>query len=219
MALHIAVFGSDLRLEGVTISDKPSMIIGQPAGQPSLVISQLWYEKEGIATNEAIHDFMVAQGFRAVPASYYGWFRPTDGIVIVDAKPDNFIRTSGGLIAIDLQMAQFSTTELLACGLTSFPSAPTRFLCPDCGHQHLLAFTCKSRHFCPACHQRRTLHTGAWIAQSVCHPVTHRQFVFTIPKMLRGIFRKRRHLLHLLFQTATDTLRDAFRIRTRLNLS
>jgi len=39
MALHIEVFSSDLRLEGVTISDKPSMIIGQRSGQPSIVIS------------------------------------------------------------------------------------------------------------------------------------------------------------------------------------
>jgi len=39
MALHIEVFFSDLRLEGVTISDKPSMIIGQRSGQPSIVIS------------------------------------------------------------------------------------------------------------------------------------------------------------------------------------
>ena len=104
--------------------------------------------------------------------------------------------------------------DFLRCG--DLAAGFTRFLCPDCGHQHLLAFTCKSRHFCPACHQRRTLRTGAWIANSVCHPVPHRQFVFTIPRMLRGIFRKRRHLLHLLFNTATATLRDAFRIRLNL---
>lgn len=59
MALHISVFGSDLKLEGVTISSKPSMIIGQPAGQPSIVISQRWYEREGLATNEAIHEMLV----------------------------------------------------------------------------------------------------------------------------------------------------------------
>ena len=70
--------------------------------------------------------------------------------------------------------------------------------------------------FCPACHQRRTRQTGAWIVASVCHEVPHRQFVFTIPKMLREIFRKRRHLLHLLFQTATECLRDAFRARLGL---
>ena len=34
---------------------------------------------------------------------------------------------------------------------------------------------------------------GDWIAASVCHNVPHRQFVFTFPRMLRGIFRKRRH--------------------------
>ena len=74
--MHIEVFASDIGLEGVTISDKPSMIIGQPAGQPSIVISQLWYEKSGTATNEFIHDFLVGEGFRPVPASYFGWFRP-----------------------------------------------------------------------------------------------------------------------------------------------
>ncbi|MFM2199007.1 MAG: hypothetical protein RLZZ505_2439 [Verrucomicrobiota bacterium] len=63
MALHISVFGSDLALEGVTVSSKPSMIIGQPAGQPSIVISQRWYEREGLATNEAIHEMLVGEGF------------------------------------------------------------------------------------------------------------------------------------------------------------
>ena len=61
-----------------------------------------------------------------------------------------------------------------------------RFLCPDCGHERLLAFTCKGRHLCPACHQRRIRQTAEWISISVCHEVPHRQFVFTIPKILRG---------------------------------
>ena len=92
----------------------------------------------------------------------------------------------------------------------------TRLQCPDCGHEKLVAFTCKGRHFCPACHMRRVRTTGTWIASAVCREVPHRQFVFTIPRMLRGIFRKRRHLLALLFQTAIDTLRDAFRARLGL---
>ncbi|MGK0185681.1 MAG: hypothetical protein ACI9R3_001459 [Verrucomicrobiales bacterium] len=71
----------------------------------------------------------------------------------------------------------------------------TRLQCPnpECGHERLLAFICKSRHVCPACHQRRVCGTADWIAESLCKPVPHRQFVFTIPRMLRGIFRKRRH--------------------------
>lgn len=128
MACQISVFGSDLQLEGVTISSKPSMIIGQPSGQPSIVISQRWYERAGIATNEAIHDFLVEEGFRPVPSSYFGWYRPSDRVVIVDAKPDNFIRTSAGLIPIDLQMAQFTPEQLNAAGLTSDPSTPVIFI-------------------------------------------------------------------------------------------
>jgi hypothetical protein len=49
----------------------------------------------------------------------------------------------------------------------------------------------------PACHQRRTRQTGAWIAASVCRDVPQRQFFFTIPKMLRGIFRKHHVCKHL----------------------
>lgn len=40
MALQLEVFGGDIELEGVYTSDGPSIIIGQPSGQPSLVISQ-----------------------------------------------------------------------------------------------------------------------------------------------------------------------------------
>ncbi len=102
----------------------------------------------------------------------------------------------------------------MRCG--DLASGFTRLECPDCGHERLLAFTCKTRHFCPACHQRRVRTTSEWIASNVCHQVPHRQMVFTIPKMLRGIFRKRRRLVSLLFHCAIETLTDIF--RAQLNL-
>jgi hypothetical protein len=92
----------------------------------------------------------------------------------------------------------------------------TRLQCPDCGHEKLLAFTCKSRHFCPSCHQRRVRALGDWIAHEVCFEVPHRQFVFTMPRPLRGIFRKRRKLLDHLFRVSIECLRDW--MRTRLDL-
>jgi uncharacterized Zn finger protein (UPF0148 family) len=110
--------------------------------------------------------------------------------------------------------ATTTVVSFLRCG--DLASGFTRLQCPNCGHERLLAFTCKGRHFCPSCHQRRVRSTSDWIATAVCHEVPHRQFVFTIPKILRGIFRKRRQLLSHFFHTATETLRDAF--RTRLNL-
>jgi hypothetical protein len=40
-------------------------------------------------------------------------------------------------------------------------------------------------YFCPSCHQKRVLRFGAWVAEEVLAPVPHRQYVFTVPKMLR----------------------------------
>ena len=128
MSLQLAVFGGDIRLEGVTISDKPSFIIGEPVGQPSVVISQRWYEKSGVATTEAIDDFLVQEGFRPVAASYYGWYRPVDRVVIVDAKPDNFIQTSAGLVPIDLQMVQFDEEQMIQAGLVNAQDDPVIYI-------------------------------------------------------------------------------------------
>lgn len=128
MALHVQVFGSDIRLEGVTKSEKPSMLIGHPPGQPSIVISQRWYEKNGAITSEDIHNLMVGEGFRAAAASYFGWYRPSDGIVIVDAKPDNFIKTLEGIVPLDLQISQFSKQELIATGLTATDDLPVIYI-------------------------------------------------------------------------------------------
>ncbi len=50
----------------------------------------------------------------------------------------------------------------------------------------------------------------------LCKPVPHRQFVFTMPRVLRGIFRKRRYLLDHLFKTATTCLRDWLRLQPDL---
>lgn len=128
MALQLAVFGGDISLEGVTVSDKPSMVLFEPAGQPSFVISQRWYERAATATDEIIHDFLVREGFRAVPQSYFGWYRPEDRVVIVDAKPDNFILTDAGLVPIDLQMSQFSECEVEEAGLRGDVDAPVIFI-------------------------------------------------------------------------------------------
>jgi ribosomal protein S27E len=32
-----------------------------------------------------------------------------------------------------------------------------RIRCDGCGHDYLLAFSCKTRYFCPSCHQKRML--------------------------------------------------------------
>jgi hypothetical protein len=116
MRLQNAVFESTFLLEGVSQSDKPSMIIGQPSGQPSFVVSQKWVEphdpNDSAPTESELESFMIDNGFRRIPASYFGWWRPTDGVVALDAKRDNFVRSPQGVIPIDLQMWQFHLEQL-----------------------------------------------------------------------------------------------------------
>ncbi len=38
-----------------------------------------------------------------------------------------------------------------------------RVKCQDCVHEYLLAFSCKRRHFCPSCHQKRVVEFGEWL--------------------------------------------------------
>ena len=70
-----------------------------------------------------------------------------------------------------------------------------RIYCPECRHDYLLPFSCKARYFCPSCHQKRVLADGDWVEANVLAPVPHRQYVFTVPRMSRPIFSRRRGLL------------------------
>ena len=53
-----------------------------------------------------------------------------------------------------------------------------RVKCKDCGHEYLLAFSCKRRHFCPSCHQKRVVEFGEWLCMNVLKKIPHRHFVF-----------------------------------------
>ena len=74
-----------------------------------------------------------------------------------------------------------------------------------------VAFSCQQRCLCPSCHQKRTLLLAERIAQRICLPVPHRQYVWTIPKRLRIDFRYDRPLLGRLVQLAWETILDTYR--------
>jgi len=48
--------------------------------------------------------------------------------------------------------------------------------------------------FCPSCHQKRMLIYGEWVDEEILAPVPHRQYLFIVPRVLRGAF----HQLHRL---------------------
>jgi hypothetical protein len=82
-----------------------------------------------------------------------------------------------------------------------------RVKCNNCGHEFLLAFSCKRRHFCPSCHQKRVVEFGEWLCTDVLKKVPHRHFVFSIPKILRRYFLYDRELLSDLSRCAWESLK------------
>ncbi len=57
--------------------------------------------------------------------------------------------------------------------------------CDACGHDRLVAFSCKGREFCPSCGGRRMADTAAPLVARVLPEVPIRQWVLTLPYPLR----------------------------------
>ena len=79
-----------------------------------------------------------------------------------------------------------------SCG--DWKNGVARIRCSDCGYDYFRPFSCKSFFLCPSCGQKRTLLLGEYLAGDLLLLLPHRQFVWTIPKALRG-FLKRDRLL------------------------
>lgn len=91
-----------------------------------------------------------------------------------------------------------------------------RIRCPDCRHEYLLAFSCRGRWFCPSCHAKKGIQFGEQLREAILYPVPHRQYVFSIPKILRLYFKYDRALLSDLCRCANNSLKRFF--RTALHL-
>ncbi len=98
--------------------------------------------------------------------------------------------------------------RFIECGDPHYGFA--RVYCDACGHDYLLAYSCKTRTFCPSCHQKRVLLYGEWVEANVLAPVAHRQYVFTVPKLLRPAFGRQRAWLGELCRIAARLLLEAY---------
>lgn len=102
------VFASDLRLEGIAFGR--SLLLGAHGDHPRMVISQPWIRPDDVSrphpSNLEIAEFMESLDFSAQPQSYFGWHRRKDGVTVIDARPDNFIKSAEGVVPIDLVISQ-----------------------------------------------------------------------------------------------------------------
>jgi len=66
-----------------------------------------------------------------------------------------------------------------------------RVKCNGCRHEHLVAFSCKRRGFCPSCGAPRMIETSAHLVDNVFPEVPVRQWVLSFPWPLRLLFAGR----------------------------
>jgi len=92
---------------------------------------------------------------------------------------------------------------------------------PDCGLEYFRPFSCSVFHslvgpphrLCPSCSQKRTLLLGEYMNEQLLLRLPHRQFVFTLPKVLRVFFRhdKKLHgeISRLIYALVRDFVAEA----------
>jgi hypothetical protein len=97
----------------------------------------------------------------------------------------------------------------LTCGLVERGFA--RAWCSTCRTSYLIPYSCRGRTFCPSCEKKRSILWAEWLREEVLEPVPHRHVVFTMPRLLRGIFRKRRELLLDLSQCSAEVIAEYMR--------
>jgi len=73
--------------------------------------------------------------------------------------------------------------KYLECGIFAHGFARAR--CDDCGHDYLVAFSCKGRGVCPSCNTRRMAEAAAHLTDHVFPRLPVRQWVLSVPKRLR----------------------------------
>lgn len=88
-----------------------------------------------------------------------------------------------------------------------------RVRCTACGHDRLLAFSCKGRGFCPSCGGRRMADTAAYLTDSVLVDVPVRQWVLTLPHWLRRCVAYDKKLASAILRAFTRRLHGRLRAR------
>ena len=92
----------------------------------------------------------------------------------------------------------------LECGILAHGFL--RLRCGECGHDKLLAFSCKRRGFCPSCGARRMSQTAAHLVDHVIPHVPVRQWVLSLPIPLRLLLAAQPELVTPVLQVVQRVL-------------
>jgi hypothetical protein len=101
--------------------------------------------------------------------------------------------------------------KYITCGVLAHGFGRAR--CPACGHDFLVAFSCRARAVCPSCNARRMAETAAHLVDHVFPRVPVRQWVLSVPKRLRYFLardpRRAGAVLRIFLRVIEESLRQA----------
>jgi hypothetical protein len=87
--------------------------------------------------------------------------------------------------------------DFLTCGILEHGCVATA--CRHCGHERVVALSCKHRGFCPSCCGRRMADSASHLVDSVLPEVPIRQWVMTLPWQVRAVVGYDRRLCAAVF--------------------
>ena len=141
----------------------------------------------------------MGQGAQLAPARtpvHYERRRPEETALyqLVQAHAESFFAFVQAETGASLpQFVKDEFDAFLECGILAHGFL--RLRCGDCGHEKLVAFSCKRRGFCPSCGARRMAQSAAHLVDNVIPRVPVRQWVLSFPIPLRILFAAHPQLL------------------------
>jgi hypothetical protein len=100
--------------------------------------------------------------------------------------------------------------RFIECGDYSKGIARIKCTNTTCGHEYFRPFSCKSWYLCPSCNQKRLLLFSEHLSENVLLKLPHRQFVFTLPKLLRVYFKYDRNLFEEVSRIIFSIIHDFY---------
>jgi len=97
----------------------------------------------------------------------------------------------------------------LRCGIPAHGFARVR--CTDCGHDRLLAFSCKGRGVCPSCNAQHMAEVAVHLTDEVIPHLPTRQWVLPVPKRLRPFLHQTPEVASAVLGIFLRALRSALR--------
>ena len=211
-----------------------------PAGGPSSGGEWRPPVREPDSTAETPVEKRVASGTRSAPGPRCGWNIPTARIAFarparrVGGEPYAPRRPEGtvlyGLVREHLEtflaharehyerpLPRYVEKELrgyLKCGIFSYGFV--RCHCDACGHDMLVAFSCKNRGICPSCSARRMCSSAAHLVDRVLPNVPVRQWVLSLPFELRRFAAFRAEVLTAIARIFYETVSSDYQRRMGL---